>query len=113
MGSKNTSGCGVHSRPLEGEAVPERPPAMEQAGTGSGRTWGVGFGGAEAQPLCPTDSQPGRRDRQAGNELGCWKANSQEGATAPRAITTQCPEDEAEMPEQSACLGGLSARNPS
>ena len=35
VGSKNTSGCGVHSRSLEGEAVPE------QAGTGSGRRGGI------------------------------------------------------------------------
>lgn len=98
VGSRNTSGCRVHSSSLSGEAVSEHPLGMEQAGTEV-------IQGTEVQPLSPSGSQSGCRNRQAGKELGCWKLNSREGVTVPGASPTYFPGGYAEAPGALGLLG--------
>lgn len=91
---------------------PEHPLGMEWAGTEA-------IQGAEVQPLSPSGSQSGCRNRQAGKELGCWKVNSREGVTATGVSPTYFPGGDAEAPEALGLLGCStghsreSIRNPS
>lgn len=90
---------------LAGETGPEHPLGTEQAGTG----WVGDL--QEPSPCPPSGSQSGRRDRQAGNNPGCWKAYRREGQLHPGQPPLISLQLRLRGLENSAGLGGLFAKD--